>query len=399
MSDFKFKLAFLCFSHTLLHVYTELPLALIPILRNEYELSFFMISLIVSIPRLSSLLFSVPSGLIADRFGATKLISISLSLVLVSGIIILLTDSIELIVLAFSLASIASTLYHPPALSVAANILPQSFLGRGMGFHGASGTLGVALGPLTLGIVLNLFGWKYAYLVWVVPILISVIVSIYVDLRFRSEINIRRNVVEDDGYSHRKPNSSLREVLGGAFLLFLVILLFTSAAGSSISTYITSYFTYERGFDPALASIVFGLSPLMGLISNLAGGIVCDKLGVRYSYMLVLLLLIFSVAGISLSPINSVMVLMYLIYGFSSSMSMPITSSIVARLVNPEYRGTAYSLEFIPMNLVGIFMPVLLSFFISMYGLSIIFLVAFILYCIALTLFLKFNGYLKKGLS
>lgn len=398
MSDFKFKLAFLCFSHTLLHVYTELPLALLPILRNEYELSFFMVSLIVSIPRLSSLLFSVPSGLIADRFGATKIISISLTLILISGVIILLTDSIELIVLAFSLASIASTLYHPPALSVAANILPQSFLGRGMGFHGASGTLGVALGPLTLGIVLNLFGWKYTYLVWIVPILISVIVSIYVDLHFHSEINIKRNF-EGDGHSRGKSNNSLREVLGGVFLLFLIILLFTNAAGSSISTYITSYFTYERGFDPALASIVYGLSPLMGLISNLAGGIVCDKLGVRYSYTLVLLLLISSVAGIFLSPINSIMVLIYLIYGFSSSMSMPVTSSIVAMLVKPEYRGTAYSLEFIPMNLVGIFMPILLSFFISTYGLSIIFPSAFIFYCIALTLFLKLSGHFKKGLN
>jgi len=398
LSDFKFKLAFLCFSHTLLHVYTELPLALLPILRNEYELSFFMVSLIVSIPRLSSLLFSVPSGLIADRFGATKIISISLTLILISGVIILLTDSIELIVLAFSLASIASTLYHPPALSVAANILPQSFLGRGMGFHGASGTLGVALGPLTLGIVLNLFGWKYTYLVWIVPILISVIVSIYVDLHFHSEINIKRNF-EGDGHSRGKSNNSLREVLGGVFLLFLIILLFTNAAGSSISTYITSYFTYERGFDPALASIVYGLSPLMGLISNLAGGIVCDKLGVRYSYTLVLLLLISSVAGIFLSPINSIMVLIYLIYGFSSSMSMPVTSSIVAMLVKPEYRGTAYSLEFIPMNLVGIFMPILLSFFISTYGLSIIFPSAFIFYCIALTLFLKLSGHFKKGLN
>jgi len=398
LSDFKFKLAFLCFSHTLLHVYTELPLALLPILRNEYELSFFMVSLIVSIPRLSSLLFSVPSGLIADRFGATKIISISLTLILISGVIILITDSIELIVLAFSLASIASTLYHPPALSVAANILPQSFLGRGMGFHGASGTLGVALGPLTLGIVLNLFGWKYTYLVWIVPILISVIVSIYVDLHFHSEINIKRNF-EGDGHSRGKSNNSLRDVLGGVFLLFLIILLFTNAAGSSISTYITSYFTYERGFDPALASIVYGLSPLMGLISNLAGGIVCDKLGVRYSYTLVLLLLISSVAGIFLSPINSIMVLIYLIYGFSSSMSMPVTSSIVAMLVKPEYRGTAYSLEFIPMNLVGIFMPILLSFFISTYGLSIIFPSAFIFYCIALTLFLKLSGHFKKGLN
>ncbi|MEM3166539.1 MAG: MFS transporter, partial [Candidatus Methanomethylicia archaeon] len=121
MGDFKFKLVFLCFSHTLLHVYTELPLALIPIIKSEYELPFLIVSLIVAIPRLSSLLLSIPSGLIADRFGATKVISISLFLEFLAGVIILSTNSIEFIVLGFSLTSIASILYHPPALIADAN--------------------------------------------------------------------------------------------------------------------------------------------------------------------------------------------------------------------------------------------------------------------------------------
>ncbi|MEM3616265.1 MAG: MFS transporter [Candidatus Methanomethylicia archaeon] len=387
MSGFKFKLAFLCFSHTLLHVYTELPLALIPILRNEYELSFFIISLIVAIPRLSSLIFSIPSGVIADRFGATKIISFSLLLEFLAGIIILFTNSIEFIVLAFSLTSIASTIYHPPALSAAANILPQSFRSRGMGFHGASGTLGVAIGPLTLGLVLNLLGWKYAYLIWIIPILFSIIVSMSV----RIDFNITHN---NTIVSNNSVQSSLKEVLSGVFIMFLVIMLFRDAAGTSISTYITSFFTYERGFDPAIASIIFGLSPLMGLLSNIIGGFVGDRFGLKSSFTFILSMLILSIAGLSLSPYNNLIVLFYLTYGFFSSMTMPLTSSLVAHIVKPEYRGTAYSLEFVPMSLIGIFMPILLSLLITIYGLTIIFMVAILLYLIALALFLRLRSLL-----
>ncbi|MEM0265567.1 MAG: MFS transporter, partial [Candidatus Methanomethylicia archaeon] len=298
MGDFKFKLVFLCFSHTLLHVYTELPLALIPIIKSEYELPFLIVSLIVAIPRLSSLLLSIPSGLIADRFGATKVISISLFLEFLAGVIILSTNSIEFIVLGFSLTSIASTLYHPPALSAAANILPSNFRSRGMGFHGASGTLGVAIGPLTLGLVLNRFGWKYAYLVWIIPILISIIVSIIVKIDF----GISEGIKSKSDNSKVSVKSSFKEVLNSVFIFFLIIMLFRDAAGTSISTYITSYFTYERGLDPAISSIIFGLSPLLGLISNLVGGFIGDKFGLRNSFTFIISMLILSIFGIIFSP-------------------------------------------------------------------------------------------------
>lgn len=393
MRDFKFKLAFLCFSHTLLHVYTELPLALIPIIKSEYELSFLIVSLIVAIPRLSSLLLSIPSGLIADRFGATKIISLSLFLEFLAGVIVLSTNSIEFIAIGFSLTSIASTLYHPPALSAAANILPSNFRSRGMGFHGASGTLGVAIGPLTLGLVLNRFGWKYAYLIWLIPILVSIIVSIIVKIDF----SINKGVKGESNNSKVSVKSSFKEVLSSIFIFFLIIMLFRDAAGTSISTYITSYFTYERGLDPAISSIIFGLSPLLGLVSNLVGGFIGDKFGLRISFTFILSMLIFSIFGIVFSPSIYIIVFMYLTYGFFSSMTMPITSSIVAHIVKPEYRGTAYSLEFVPMSLIGIFMPIILSILITCFGLSIIFIVAIVLYLVALILFLNFGKYLQKG--
>lgn len=181
--DFKPKLLFLCASHTLLHVYTNLPLALLPILIGEYGLSIFIASLIVVIPRIFSLVFSVPSGLLADRLGHTKLISFSLFLEVLAASLIMLFPTVEIIVLCFSLTALASTFYHPPALSATSNVLPTGFLSRGLGFHGASGTFGISLGPITLGLVLSLFGWRSVYLFWVIPIFVVGVIAFFCEYR------------------------------------------------------------------------------------------------------------------------------------------------------------------------------------------------------------------------
>ena len=112
---FKIELLFLCISHTMLHVYTQLPLALLPILIDEYGLSILIAGTIVSIPRVFSLVFSIPSGLLADRLSHTKLISFSLFLQLLGASLIILLPTVEIIVLCFSLTALSSTFYHPPA--------------------------------------------------------------------------------------------------------------------------------------------------------------------------------------------------------------------------------------------------------------------------------------------
>ena len=120
--DFRSKLLFLCASHTLLHVYTNLPLALLPILIREYELSILIASIVVSIPRVFSLVFSIPSGLLADRLGHSKLISFSLFLQVIAASIIITFPSLEIVTLCFSLIALASAFYHPSALSATRNI-------------------------------------------------------------------------------------------------------------------------------------------------------------------------------------------------------------------------------------------------------------------------------------
>ena len=377
--DFKPKLVFLCASHTLLHVYSNLPLALLPILIDEYRLSILIASIVVAIPRAFSLVFSVPSGLLADHLGHTKLISFSLFLQVFAASLIILLPAVETIILCFSLTALASTFYHPPALSATTNILPTDFLSRGLGFHGASGTLGFAIGPITLGLVLSWFGWRYVYLIWIVPVFVVAVVAFFVNIRECSD-------EEHDESKGKSLTTPLRDVLSVTFLSFLLLMLFRSAAGGTISTYLTTYLTEGKGLDAGLASIVFGLSPLIGLVSVIIGGYVGDRLGWRRSLTSIFSIVTVALFCVFVSASTSQTVLFYLVYGFFSSMTMPITTSIVPKIVPPKSRGTAYSLQFIPMSIIGIVMPIILGVLINTFEISIIFPIAMMFYIIVLVI-------------
>ena len=85
---------------------------------------------------------------------------------------------------------------------------------------------------------------------------------------------------------------------------------------------------------------------------------------------------------ISTSTIQTV--LFYLVYGFFNIMTMPITTSLVAKIVPQESRGTAYSLQFIPMSIIGIVIPIILGILINIYEIGIIFPIAIAFYTIVL---------------
>jgi len=379
MRGFRLRLLFLCTSHTLIHVYTNLPLALLPILISEYELSILIASIAVAVPRAFSLVFSVPSGLLADRLSHTKLISLSLSLEAVAASLIMLFPTLEVIVLGFSLTALASTFYHPPALSATSNISPTDFLSRGLGFHGASGTFGISLGPITLGLVLNWFEWRYVYLVWIVPISVAAVTA------FFSRVDEPPHGRHDE-VSAKSLIAPLKDVMSVAFLSFLLLMLFLGAAGGTISTYLTTYLTKSKGLDASLASIIFGLNPLIGLTSVIIGGYFGDKLGWRKSLTLIISTASAALFCMFFSTSATQTSLFYIIYGFFNIMTMPITTSLVARIIPQKSRGTAFSIQFIPESVIGIVMPIILGIAINLLDIWIIFPTAIAFYTIALVI-------------
>ncbi|MCS7365021.1 MAG: MFS transporter, partial [archaeon GB-1867-035] len=131
---------------------------------------------------------------------------------------------------------------------------------------------------------------------------------------------------------------------------------------------------------------IFGLSPLIGLGGPIIGGWLGDKLGWKRTFIIIFSIMITSLTLLVISPIVLLSVIFYLLYGISSTMTMPISSTLVALVTPEEARGTAYSIYFIPTSVAGIIMPIIASLLVDLYGIWIIFPIAIILYLSALTL-------------
>ena len=169
-------------SHTFLHTFTQMPIALITTFHAELGIDTLQIGLMASIPLLIQAVLTIPSGFLADRIDRLKIIAASLALSAVGGILMAQVTSVALLIVVVSLFAISSTLFHPPALSTVGDLVTPTVLGRTLGFFGSAGTLGIALGPITLSVFLDTLGWRAVYLLWSIPAFILAALVLLVQL-------------------------------------------------------------------------------------------------------------------------------------------------------------------------------------------------------------------------
>jgi nitrate/nitrite transporter NarK len=76
-------------SHMLIEVFLLMHPALVPVFMKEFNLSVFDAGLIITVPSLCRLIFTLPVGILADKFGPRHLVILS---VLISGLAALLVS-------------------------------------------------------------------------------------------------------------------------------------------------------------------------------------------------------------------------------------------------------------------------------------------------------------------
>ncbi len=135
-------------------------------LMEEFELSATALGSLMAVFSLASTFFQIPAGMLLDRFGARKLLSLS---VLISGIgAILFSEAHSSWMLA--LARLLMGIGSPFAFLGALYLVSKWFSHRHFGFASGAIQLGAALGSMIggapLAILVNHWGWRPA-LLWI----------------------------------------------------------------------------------------------------------------------------------------------------------------------------------------------------------------------------------------
>jgi len=103
-------------------------------------------------------LSSVPFGFLADRRPPTKLLVMCIGGIAASLASVAVSPSLPWLALSLAALGLSSGVYHPTGLAAISRTVEAQ--GRGMGWHGMGGSLGIALGPAFVGAALAA-GWPW----------------------------------------------------------------------------------------------------------------------------------------------------------------------------------------------------------------------------------------------
>ncbi len=349
-------------THVFVHVFTFMHIALIPVFMTEFSLSIFESGLLASIPLVFSVAISLPYGLIADKISPRKLIAVSLLLSGMSGLALTQAKDFFTLVLPLTLVSLSSTLYHPPALSIVSELLPQYRRNRALGIHGAGGASGVAIGPITLGLSMVIAGWRFAYLIWVLPILFSLVSLLKIPKSSTVANQEEAQEPNSDGPTeHRRTSLSTR-----SYLILLVAMTINGIGGQAVSTFMTKYLVSIRGLTESTASLLYGFSLLIAVLGSLSGGYLAEMVSSKKWMIIAYLSGLAINAGIYLGSLW-VLVIFYLAGGFFGGSTMGPSTSLVADFSARERRGLAYTVFMLPFSLMGAVSPVIAAKIIESY--------------------------------
>ena len=378
---------FVCsITHTFIHVFTMMHAALIPVFIKEFGLSIFEAGMLVSIPQALSVSISLPYGVIIDRIDPRKLIALSLLMAGFGGLAVSQAGNFLTLLLPLSLIPLSSTIYHPPALTMVSELFPEEKRSRILGIHAAGGTTGVAIGPITLGLILENFGWRFSYLVWCVPVLLSTLLLL--SLPGVKPATHKELLTEEDRGAADESIDSNSKMIRRDFILLLIAMSVNSIGQQALSAYMTVYLVSIRSLSESSASLLYGFSPFVGILGSLVGGYLGDRLGNKRWMSAAYMGRIFVYTGIWLGPLW-MLVAVYLTGGFFGGSTLGPLTSLVARFSPKKRRGLAYVIFMLFPSLMGSISPLIAAKLIELYDINGLFPFAIILTSISILLFQK----------
>ncbi|MGH7689203.1 MAG: MFS transporter [Gemmatimonadaceae bacterium] len=263
------------FVHVLNDMMQSIIVAIYPLLKGEFRLSFFQIGAITLTFQMTASLLQPVVGLVSDKHPLPYSLPVGMCFTL-SGLLLLATaPTYPLLLLAVALIGCGSAVFHPESSRVA-RMASGGRYGLAQSVFQIGGNIGQALGPLlAAGIVLRLgrshVGW------FGLAALLGIVILLQVSRWHRRHI--------DDHVSHRAPIGEERfsPTVVRHTIAVLVALMFSKFFYlASISSYYEFYLIHQFGVSTSTAAHLLAVFLFAVAGGTLIGGPLGDRIGRKW---------------------------------------------------------------------------------------------------------------------
>lgn len=155
-------MALVGFAHACSHFFQLALPPLFPFLREEFQVSYTQLGLVMTVYFVTSGLLQTPAGFLVDRIGARNVLMGGLAVCCVGILAYGLVPNYWMLLPVAMIAGVGNSVFHPADYSILTASVNQTRLGRAYGSHTLGGNLGWALAPVFMGGAAWLVGWRGA---------------------------------------------------------------------------------------------------------------------------------------------------------------------------------------------------------------------------------------------
>ncbi|MFC1824733.1 MFS transporter [Thermodesulfobacteriota bacterium] len=278
------------------------------------------------------------SGFISSRISHRKTIILSIC---ASGFVLILisfSNSLWLIRAELFLLGLTLGPYFPSGLATIPTLVPAKHQGKAISIHELSPSLSFVTAPIIAEIFLHIWSWRG--LLAVVGIVSMIAAFLFSRYGKGGQFNGEPPTFKNLGLL----------IKDRSFLIMSFLFVLGMGAGIGLYTMMPLYLVSERMFDRELANTLMSLSRIPGLVTVLIAGFALDKLGLKRTLIIVLVVTGILTIALGTLPNQGIVPVLFLQYMVSVCF-FPAGWMAITLIGHPSARNVAISLA-VPISYI-----------------------------------------------
>ena len=320
--------------------------ALLPLIKEGLGLNYLQSGLLLSALTITSGLSQFPGGWLGDRFSRHKVIAIGLAGVGLTTLAVGLSPAYYPMLFILIIMGIFSGAYHPSAVSVLSSQVDYDRRGKAIAFHMVGGSIGFAIGPIIGGIIAEMMGWRFAFIILSIPAMVAIP---FVLKKFRQSTITKdrspQNIKDDTTTKSKRQRISIVQALRPIAIIFALVIIMHLVVGCAMA-FIPIYLVDKHSVIPAYAAMLIGVTRGGGIAGSLLGGWLSDRWDRKRTIFLALAAIGPILYLLTKLPFNAGLITTLVLFGMIMYMRTAAIQALLMDTVPPYLRATVYGIFF-----------------------------------------------------
>ncbi|NYF24849.1 MFS transporter [Sporosarcina sp. JAI121] len=258
----------------------------LPFIGDDLNLNATAQGLLLSIFFAGYALFQIPGGMLSDKFGFRRVVSIAIIWWSIFTTLTGFIFSYPLLLLLRFVFGLGEAALPGGSYKAIATYFPSKQRGTATGIQSTVNTLGPAIAAVVAAAIIGLYGWRVVFIVMGLP---GLAIGVYIWLKFKDNPKDHPKItkeelaeLDEDAEGNlsekKKSDESFKELLKKPILWQMALIwFFFDITFWGFTSWLPSYLIKEKGLSLMSTGIYSALPYLVGTIAIVLGGYLSDK--------------------------------------------------------------------------------------------------------------------------